>query len=294
MSRPAELGLAVVVAAAGIAAMVWWPAGEGLDASDPVDMPDEASGPELPADGEPQPDGADDVPPQADDEAEPGPEPEVVDESGDAFAFMPPGELLPDSGTGLTQQINYAPAMRFPMELGQAYANSQVYGHGGFHGPEGGQCDGENYAYAWRDNFCETRGHSTPLCPAGTGHQGQDIRPASCADASHWAVAAADGTITSVGSYSVRLMSDDGLRFTYLHLDSDSLVVEPGDVVSRGDRLGLVSNEFGGNATTIHLHFEVKIAVNTPAGLQNTHVPPYLALVDSYQRLLTGTDSSQG
>ena len=105
-----------------------------------------------------------------------------------------------------------------------------------------------------------------------------------------WAVAAEDGTITSVGSYSVRLMSDEGVRYTYLHLDKNTLLVEAGDTVTRGQRLGFVSNEFGGNATTIHLHFEIKMAIATDQGLQNTVVPPYLALVDSYERLITGAE----
>ena len=284
MSRPAELTLAAIIAAAGIAAMIWWPA-DDTPSSPPApaeenalpetpDTPDEPVAPEDPVEPEP-----------------PAPPAEPVDESGDTFTYMPPGDLVPDSGTGRTEQINFAPGMRFPMEAGQAYANSQVYGHGGFLGPDGGQCDPENYSYAWRDNFCETRGYDTPMCPAGTGHQGQDIRPATCQDATHWAVAAVAGTITSIGSYSVRLTSDEGVRYTYLHLERDTLDVEAGDRVEQGQRIGLVSNEFGGNATTIHLHFEIRMAVETGAGLQNTSVPPYLALVDSYERLL---DSEAG
>ena len=35
-----------------------------------------------------------------------------------------------------------------------------------------------NYAYPWRDNFCERRGFAVGQCPVGIGHQGQDIRPA--------------------------------------------------------------------------------------------------------------------
>jgi murein DD-endopeptidase MepM/ murein hydrolase activator NlpD len=66
--------------------------------------------------------------------------------------------------------------------------------------------------------------------------------------------------------------------------------VAQGDRVVRGQRLGLVSNEFGGGLTTIHLHFEIKMAVDTGAGITNTHVPPYLALVESYQALIDGED----
>lgn len=290
MSRQAELTLAAAVAAAGIAAMFWWPADAPAPpaSQDPVEIPEE-SVEETPEET------PEDVPEEApetlpEEPAEPELPADPVDASGDIFSYMPPGDLITDSGTGQTVQINYAPAMRFPMEAGQAYANSQVYGHGGYLGPGGGQCDANNYAYAWRDNFCETRGYATPMCPSGTGHQGQDIRPASCHDDTHWAVAAEDGTITSVGSYSVRLMSDEGVRYTYLHLDKDTLLVEAGDTVTRGQRLGFVSNEFGGNATTIHLHFEIKMAIATDQGLQNTVVPPYLALVDSYERLITGAE----
>ena len=37
-----------------------------------------------------------------------------------------------------------------------------------------------NYSYPWRDNFCEHRYFYVGQCPGGLGHQGQDIRPASC------------------------------------------------------------------------------------------------------------------
>jgi len=279
MSREAELTLAAAVATAGIAAMIWWPLEEAPTPTGDSELAE-------PVEPEPEPE----LEPV---EPEPEPEPlaDPVDDAGETFTWMPAGDLADDSGTGQTTQINYAPDMRFPMEAGQAYANSQVYGHGGYLGPAGGQCNAANYAYAWRDNFCETRGYGTPMCPAGVGHQGQDIRPASCQDDTHWAVATAAGTITSIGTYSVRLVTDDGVRHTYLHLDKDTLLVEAGDTVERGERLGYVSNEFGGTATTIHLHFEIKMAVDTGSGIQNTPVPPYLALVDSYERLIAGDES---
>lgn len=324
MSRPVELGLAGTVAAAGIAAMIFWPRQDAppppqpgeptteqpmveTQDADPGHEPpveqDPPVGPEQPVPDDPVPDEppqempppedppapVEDIPP-----AEPDPFPELPpgpeDDAGVEFTWMPAGELLPDSGTGQTLQIDYAPGMHFPMEAGQAYANSQVYGHGGYLGPGGGQCHAANYAYPWRDNFCETRGYATPMCPSGTGHQGQDVRPATCQDDIHWAVAVTDGTITSIGSYSVRLMSDTGVRYTYLHLDKDTLLVEAGDRVSRGERIGYVSNEFGNTVTTIHLHFEIKMAVDAGGVIQNTHVPPYLALVNSYERQLTGAD----
>ncbi len=61
-----------------------------------------------------------------------------------------------------------------------------------------------------------------------------------------------------------------------------------GDKVARGQRLGLVSNDFDGAATTIHLHFETTIAL--PDGTTQIHLaPPHASLVDSYKRLLRGT-----
>ena len=37
-----------------------------------------------------------------------------------------------------------------------------------------------NSCYPWRDNFCGHRYYSVTQCPAGLGHQGEDIRPSSC------------------------------------------------------------------------------------------------------------------
>lgn len=202
--------------------------------------------------------------------------------AAETFAFEPPGALAPTSGTGREDDRVYAPAMRFPMESGPAYANSQVWGHGGNSGPKGSsQCDVENFSYPWRDNYCESRSWDMPLCPSGTGHQGQDIRAATCEKDVHWVVAAADGSITNVGSYSVYLTADDGTRFDYLHMSE--VAVQEGDDVKRGQRLGKVSNQFGGTPTTVHLHFNIKQNV---AGVGFVFVPTYMSLVESYKDLL--------
>ncbi len=196
-----------------------------------------------------------------------------------AFTYDPPGKLVPTrSGQGRVDTKLYAPTMRFPMEQPKAFANSQVYGNGGGQGT-GGQCDAVNYSYPWHDNFCESRSYAMPLCPAGTGHQGQDIRPPSCAKDMHWVVAVEAGTITSVGSYSVYLTAADGTRFDYLHMST--LQVRVGDRVTKGQRMGKVSNQFGGTPTTIHLHFNIRQAVGT---LGAVYVPPYMSLIESYKR----------
>lgn len=199
------------------------------------------------------------------------------------FSYDPPGALVDGSGQGRADETVYVPDMRFPIEEAPAFPNSQVYRPGGYRGPGGGQCDPSNYDYPWQDNYCESRSWDMPLCPAGQGHQGQDIRPATCDDDLWWAVAAESGTITSIGSYSVSLMSDTGTRHRYLHLSMDRLMVREGQRVQRGDRIGLVSNDFGGEITTIHLHYDLLQNVN---GVGNVYVPTYMSLVRSYEALL--------
>jgi MYXO-CTERM domain-containing protein len=196
----------------------------------------------------------------------------------DTFSYDPPGVLVPGSGDGRADDHVYVPGLRFPIETGPAYLNSQVWGHGGNNGPGGGQCDPENRQYPWHDNYCETRSWDMPLCPAGTGHQGQDMRAGTCEKDTHWVVAGADGTVSHIGSYTVYVTTDDGTRLDYLHMGS--VQVNVNDVVKRGDRLGKVSNVFGDTPTTIHLHFNIQQNVE---GIGTVFVPPYMSLVAAYQ-----------
>ena len=221
---------------------------------------------------------------------EPTPDPPLIDPTGATFIYEPPGELLMSSGEGVKADTIYAPGMRYPLEAAPSYPNSQVFMDGGGKGAGGSQCDPVNYSYPWHDNFCEKRAWDTPVCPAAKGHQGQDIRPATCEKGVYWAVAAEAGQITSIGSYSVTLTADSGILYRYLHMKMDQLAVGLGEKVARGQRLGLVSNDFGAAATTIHLHFEIRTTVAPPNGGSQFHfVPPYASLVDSYKRLLKGT-----
>jgi len=193
------------------------------------------------------------------------------------FTHDPPGSLVKGSGTGRVDMNVYAPDMLFPMKEGEAFANSQVWGHGGSNGP-GSQCDKENFSYPWHDNYCETRDWDMPLCPSGNGHQGQDVRSFDCKDKVHPVVAVADGTITNVGSYSVYLTTADGTRFDYLHMAN--VAVKEGDHVTQGQQVGVVSNQFGGEQTTIHLHFNIRQNV---AGVGSVYVPPYNSLINAYE-----------
>ena len=212
----------------------------------------------------------------------------AVASAGEDFTYNDPGVLVPGSGQGAADSTVYAPGMRFPMESGPAYPNSQVWGNGGSEGPGGSQCDAVNYSYPWWDNYCEERTWDMPLCPAGVGHQGQDIRPATCDDLTHWNVAAEAGEVTNIGSYSVYVTAPDGTRFDYLHGGGN--IVSVGQQLAKEERINLVSNEFGGTPTTIHMHFNIMQDV---AGYGFVYVSPYMSLVESYMDLLglgTGGD----
>ena len=208
----------------------------------------------------------------------------------EGFAYYPAGVLMPEkSGKGrVGDTYIYAPGIRFPIESGPAYINSQVYGIGGYLGPKGSLCDKKNYAYPWRDNYCEKRGWSMPLCHGGKGHQGVDIRTATCEKKKYYAVAVEEGVITSIGKYTVRLRGKSGRTYRYLHLDSRTLQVRKGQKIKRGQRIGLVSNNMGKTATSIHLHFDMKQTIKVGNRSKSVFVPPYSSLVDAYKRLLQG------
>ncbi len=54
---------------------------------------------------------------------------------------------------------------------------------------------------------------------------------------------------------AVRLGHDNGMQSMYWHMKKNSVAVEVGDVVKRGDLLGLIGSS--GNSSLPHLHFEV-------------------------------------
>jgi murein DD-endopeptidase MepM/ murein hydrolase activator NlpD len=213
---------------------------------------------------------------------------EEVDLKG--FTFSPAGKLSPSkSGTGRAgDNYLYAPGIRFPIESAPAYINSQVYGIGGYLGPKGSLCDQKNYEYPWQDNYCEKRGWSMPLCHGGKGHQGVDIRTATCEKKKYYAVAVEEGVITYIGKYTVKLRGTSGRTYRYLHLDKKTLEVRKGQKMKRGERIGLVSNNMGKTATSIHLHFDMKQTIKVGNRSKSVFVPPYSSLVDAYKRLLQG------
>lgn len=221
-------------------------------------------------------------------ETEPTPDPTPPVPEKVTWPHAEPGVLVPGSGSGNTEPTIWAPSMRFPMKAGPAYANSQVWGVGGFKGPPGGQCAAANYSYPWHDNFCETRGWDNGFCPSSKGHQGQDIRAATCADSVHEVVAAESGIVTSIGSYAVFIKGTSGRIYRYLHMDMPHVrtILARDQAVTRGQVIGKVSDDFGGSATTRHLHFEIKAPVTRNGATAFEFVPTYTSLEDSYDRLL--------
>lgn len=234
----------------------------------------------------------------ADDPAEPLP-PELTDSDGAVFSFLPVGELLPSSGPGFVDETVYRSDISFPTE-DPVYLNSQVYrfggGQGAVNGMNGAQCDARNYEYPWQDTFCEKRDRNQPLCPGG-GHEGLDIRPHTCTKNTHWAIAVEDARVIDVRRHWVTLQTDDGTLYNYLHLNMSALSVTEGQRVMKGDRIGMISNDFfksdGASVpTTTHLHFEMYenyVADPGDAPLF-TKVNPYMTLVAAYARKLGGEE----
>ena len=241
---------------------------------EPAPPPGEPSGPTQP----PEP-------------AEPA---EPVKDAG--FRYHSPGELLPqDAGRGRFDRRIWLPGMVYPLTLSgknQAHMNSQIWGYGGGgwggKGAAGGsECDPRNFdPFQQRDNYCEVRGWSMPLCPAGQGHQGQDIRPPTCADNEWDVVAVVDGIIDMVtSSTTVRLKGGDGTLYRYLHMHPKSIRVRVGERVKQGDVLGRVSRYMNGSIqTTRHLHFDVTQRIQIGSGsVQTVYVPVYASLIAAYR-----------
>lgn len=220
------------------------------------------------------------------------------------FAYHPPGVLHPsdDRKGRIGDRRVYLPDIVYPLALGPGlhpHMNSQIYGNGGGgwngRGKAGGiECSPANYnPMVQHDNYCEVRGWKLPLCPAGTGHQGQDIRPPTCADAKWEAVAVADGIITRVTSNTtVSLKGDDGTVYLYLHMHPNTIRVKKEDRVKQGQVLGKVSRIMGGRpATTTHLHFQAQQTIQDGDRVIKTWVPVYTSLIAAYRKA-KGIDNS--
>lgn len=234
----------------------------------------------------------------------PGPTPDPAPTPGPAptppaktpgFAYYTPGDLYEkDSTRGRKADRRvYMPNMIYPLKLGDGlfpHMNSQIWGYGGGgwggKGAAGGsESDRRNFdPLKQRDNYCEVRPHTMPLCPGGNGHQGQDIRPPSYKDKYWEAVAVVDGTITNVTqNTTVQLKGSDGTDYLYLHMQP--ILVKPGAVVRQGQVLGKVSKIMKGTpSTTVHLHFQARQRIKSGDKIISAYVPVFSSLIAALRR----------
>lgn len=218
---------------------------------------------------------------------------------GATCTFMKPGNLLPNSGTGINENRNFAPDMLSPFSGSMPTTKSALFNPGGQKG--GDECDRSNFDFNNRDTFCENRApvRESLNCPTERIHQGIDINggtSSTCLDLrkAKKAIAnggspnlarivpvraVASGTITNVGSFSVSLR--DGPRvYRYLHMQKETLQVKRNQVVKAGDVIGFMFDEFGKDQTKFHLHLEIIVQVDG----RGRHVSPYLPFIRAVER----------
>lgn len=257
--------------------------------------------------------------------------PQTIDRPEQAspdFTYFAPGDIIAGTGfhgkPGRADDTVYA-KIRFPIAQAPDYAESQSFmnwgncdltGRVGFAGGIANKAayrckvndrpllndEAINFAYPWRDNFCEHRSFEVSQCPGGKGHQGQDIRPSFCFERDPAAgrcepyqedvVAVSDGVLMrNRGDLALYLVVDkpgEHIRFRYLHMspammDADGMLT--GRRVVAGEVLGSVGSYDGHErGTSYHLHFDAQV----PTGAGWMFVNPYMTLVAAYERLIGG------
>jgi murein DD-endopeptidase MepM/ murein hydrolase activator NlpD len=212
----------------------------------------------------------------------------------EAFSYHAPGDLRVGAGRKDDRTI-YLPQMAFPLQAGPAHQNAHAYANSQIHPAAGAGNAAGNYAYPWRDTYCEKRSWPMPLCPGAVGHQGLDIRPQKPVVNVYPAFAMDDGVVSSItSSTSLTLRANAGYTCRYLHLDRASITqagVRVGSVVRRGDLLGRVSNIMGGKpATSIHLHFDCHKNING----RTVRLPIFASIIAAYRRAWGLDDLNRG
>ena len=217
------------------------------------------------------------------------------------FTYRPSGDIITNSGfrkQGGRPDVNTYSQIRFPLERAPAFIHSQSFRNR----KSSDERIGSNTSYPWQDNFCESRSFGVGQCPAGFGHQGQDIRPAPCppgnesserCDPKQQAVVAVrDGVlIRSPKQQAATLQVNtrtEHVRFRYMHMnpsDLDADGILSGRRVREAEKIGVVSNYLDfPNGTSRHLHFDVQVF--TRDGW--LWVNPYTTLASAYERLIRG------
>jgi len=210
------------------------------------------------------------------------------------FTYHPSGNIIARSGArnrGGHADLAVYSQIRFPLEKTPAVVSSQSFNR------KSGERSG---TYSWRDNFCEARSFQVWQCPAGLGHQGQDVRPAPCLlngeSGAHChprrqaVVAVRDGVvIRSPKQEAATLQINTGsehIRFRYMHMNPSSMDADGllnGRRVAEGEKIGVVSNYLDfPNGTSYHLHFDIQVF--TRDGW--IWVNPYTTLISSYEHLI--------
>jgi murein DD-endopeptidase MepM/ murein hydrolase activator NlpD len=188
------------------------------------------------------------------------------------------------SGAGRNDRTIYLPDILFPLAVGPENASLQAYANSQIHAVASPQSNPKNFAYPWRDTYCEERQWSMPLCPGKTGHQGVDIRASGPENKTFVAVAMDDAIVTSITKNTTVILRAKDYSCRYLHMDFDSIQaagVQVGKQVKRGQPIGKVSNIMGQTpSTSIHLHFDCHKVINGT----NVHLPVYSSLVHAYRK----------
>jgi hypothetical protein len=215
-----------------------------------------------------------------------------------AFGYYAPGQILSGSGsrkrTGRTDSTVYS-QIRFPLADAPAFAGSELLRRDR---DETKRDPDAHRSYSWRDNFCERRSFPVAQCPAGTGHQGQDVRALRCKLALGTDRCERRGDVVAVrggvilrspkqeAAYLFVNSANEHIRFRYLHMsphkmDADGLL--SGRRVHEGEIIGEVSNFSMQDAgTSYHLHFDIQV----PTKDGWVFVNPYMTLVAAYERLI--------
>jgi murein DD-endopeptidase MepM/ murein hydrolase activator NlpD len=221
------------------------------------------------------------------------------------FTYRTPGDIIANTGYGKQAgraDFTVYSQIRFPLERTPAFVHSQSFRNRISRDRLLDELPGSNSSsYPWQDSFCEARSFSVGQCASGHGHQGQDIRPASCptsggaaeCEARRQAVVAVRDAVVirSPNQQAATLQINTGtehLRFRYMHmnpaqLDTDRIL--NGRHVEEGEKIGVVSNYLDRpNGTSRHLHFDVQVF--TRDGW--LWVNPYVTLISAYEHLIRG------
>lgn len=98
-------------------------------------------------------------------------------------------------------------------------------------------------------------------CAASTWHPALDFG-AACGEP---VLAARGGVVSTVSGYWVGITADDGTVVSYLHMYPSDVLVNIGDHVGAGDRIGSVGS--AGPSTGCHLDFRVNVIASTDAAV---------------------------